>query len=143
MAADVIAIIFKTYLSENSMDHLSANLKKGGIKDLSLFFPQNKRGEKDVEQFFKNRGLGQVADWWTKKRHALLKDELIKAMKECQTNGNTVPDVRRYLLGVDLFLGVNDRPCFFFFARLCLLSRRDRKSNLYPRRNSYSAFGRV
>lgn len=95
MAADVIAIIFRTYLAEQSIDHLAGTLKKGGVKDLLLFFPPNKREDKVLDEFFRKQGLIQVADWWTKKMYAILKEEVIKAIKEHLEQGDSNQDVRR------------------------------------------------
>ena len=93
MAADVIAIVFRTYLTEQSIDHLAGALKKGGIKDLLLFFPQNKREDKALDEFFRKQGLPQVADWWTKKKYAILKEEVTKTIKEHLQHGDSNPDV--------------------------------------------------
>jgi hypothetical protein len=64
------------------MDHLSATLKRGGIKDILAFFPQNKRVTKILEEHFKKSGLPQVADWWSKKQYAVLKDGLVKDLTD-------------------------------------------------------------
>ena len=98
VAADVIAIVFRTYLAEQSIDHLASTLKKGGIKDLLLFFPPNKQEGKALDEFFRKQGLPQVADWWTKKKYAILKEDVIKAIKEHLENGDSNPDVGRYHL---------------------------------------------
>lgn len=104
VAADVIAIVFRTYIAEQSIDHLAGTLKKGGIKDLLLFFPPNKREDKILDEFFRKQGLVQVADWWTKKKYAILKEEVIKAIKEHLEHGGTNPDVGRGVLsGVMIF----------------------------------------
>ena len=99
VAADVIAIVFRTYLAEQTIDHLASTLKKGGIKDLLLFFPPNKREDKVLDEFLRKQGLVQVADWWTKKKYAILKEEVIKAIREHLQNGDSNPDVGRYHLG--------------------------------------------
>lgn len=95
MAADVIAIIFRTFVAEQSIDHLTTTLRKGGIKDLLLFFPPNKREDKVLDEFFRKQGLAQVADWWTKKKYAILKDEVTKAIGENLEHGDSNQDVRR------------------------------------------------
>jgi len=95
VAADVIAIVFRTYLAEQTIDHLASTLKKGGIKDLLLFFPPNKREDKVLDEFLRKQGLVQVADWWTKKKYAILKEEVIKAIREHLENGDSNPDVGR------------------------------------------------
>jgi len=64
------------------MDHLSATLKKGGVKDLLAFFPPNKREPKYLEDHFRKDGLPQVADWWAKKQYAVVKDGIIKDLSE-------------------------------------------------------------
>jgi hypothetical protein len=62
------------------MDHLSATLKRGGVKDMLAFLPVNKRDNKTLEAAFKKAGLIQVADWWTKKQYAVFKDDLVKEL---------------------------------------------------------------
>jgi hypothetical protein len=116
VAADVIAIIFRTYLAEQSIDHLASNLKKGGVKDLLLFFPPNKREDKILDEFFRKQGLIQVADWWTKKKYAILKEEVIKAIKEQLEQGASNQDVRRLFYFRDwlFFLRAHDE--FFFLS---------------------------
>ena len=64
------------------MDHLSASLKKGGVKDLLLFFPTNKRDPKILEEHFKKEGLPQVAEWWIRKQNALIKENITKELSE-------------------------------------------------------------
>ena len=66
------------------MEHLSAALKRGGIKDLLAFFPPNKREGKYLEEHFKKEGLPQVADWWTKKQYGVVKESIIKELSEMQ-----------------------------------------------------------
>lgn len=64
------------------MDHLSATLKRGNIKDLLAFFPVNRREPKFLEEHFKKEGLTQVADWWAKKQYAVVKESIISELKE-------------------------------------------------------------
>ena len=94
VAADVIAIIFRTYIAEQSIDHLAGALKKGGIKDLLLFFPQNKREDNVLDEYFRKQGLAQVADWLTKKKYGILKEAITKAIKEHLEHGGPDKDVR-------------------------------------------------
>ncbi|KAK1232296.1 hypothetical protein PQX77_004547 [Marasmius sp. AFHP31] len=82
VSINVVTLIFRAYLSEQSMEHLSAALKKGGIKDLLLFFPGNKRETRHLEEHFRKEGLPQVADWWTKKQYAIVKDSIVKELRE-------------------------------------------------------------
>jgi hypothetical protein len=141
VAADVIAIVFRTYIAEQSIDHLATILRKAGIKDLLLFFPPNKREDKALDEYFRKQGLAQVADWWTKKKYAILKEEVIKAIRGNLEHGDSNQDVRKVLSwGVPLLLGLT---AGFFPTRLWPLSRQSRKNTLCRRRNSYNAFGRV
>ncbi|KAJ3570360.1 hypothetical protein NP233_g4445 [Leucocoprinus birnbaumii] len=82
VSANALTLIFRAYLADQSMDHLSGTLKRGGVKDLFAFFPPNKRDAKTLEEHFKEAGLSQVAEWWSKKQFAALKDELIKELKD-------------------------------------------------------------
>jgi hypothetical protein len=82
ISVGVITLIFQAYLTDQSMDHLSGTLKRGGIKDLLAFFPPNKREGKFLEEHFKKEGLAQVAEWWTKKQSAAIKDSLVKELTD-------------------------------------------------------------
>ncbi|TFK53614.1 hypothetical protein OE88DRAFT_1264157 [Heliocybe sulcata] len=97
VSASAITNIFRAYLSEQSMEHLSGALKKGGVRDLLAFFPPNKRESKIVDEHFRNEGLAQVADWWTKKQYAVLKDEIVKGIKERLDNEETNEEVISFI----------------------------------------------
>jgi hypothetical protein len=113
----VIAIVFRTYLAEQSIDHLASALKKGGIKDLLLFFPPNKREDKVLDEYLRKQGLPQVADWWTKKKYAILKEEVVKAIRDHLENGDSTPDVGRNYLESDSFLEADH--VFCLLDRVC------------------------
>lgn len=82
VSVSVITLIFRAYLVDQSMDQLAGTLKKGGIKDLLTFFPPNRREGKFLEEHFKKEGLPQVSEWWAKKQYAIVKDEIIKELKD-------------------------------------------------------------
>jgi hypothetical protein len=82
ISVSVITLIFRAYLADQSMDHLSATLKRGGVKDILAFFPPNKRDGKILEGHFKKEGLPQVGEWWVKKQEAVVKDAMIKELRE-------------------------------------------------------------
>ncbi|KAF9038301.1 ARM repeat-containing protein [Hymenopellis radicata] len=82
VSIDVITLIFRAYLVDQSMDHLSATLKRGGVKDLLVFFPPNKREGKFLEEHFKAAGLNQVAEWYAKKQYAVVKEGIVKDLTE-------------------------------------------------------------
>ncbi len=76
------------------MDHLASALKKGGIKDLPTFFPPNRRSDSIIDAHFRGAGLPQVADWWTRKQNAIIKEEVAKAVKEALERDDQPSDVR-------------------------------------------------
>jgi len=82
VSVSVITLIFRAYLIDQSMEHLSASLKRGGIKDLLAFFPPNRRDGKALEEHFKKEGLPQIAEWWSKKQYVVVKGELVKDLTE-------------------------------------------------------------
>ncbi|KAM5531277.1 hypothetical protein V8D89_015078 [Ganoderma adspersum] len=93
LSADSITLIFRAYLSSQSMEHLAGTLKRGGIKDLLLFFPLNKRDDKTLDEHFRKAGLPQIAEWWTKRQFASLKDGIIKQLQEQLANGDGHADI--------------------------------------------------
>ncbi|KZT10652.1 eukaryotic translation initiation factor 5C [Laetiporus sulphureus 93-53] len=82
VSINFITTIFRAFLAEQSMDHLAGALKRGGIKDLLAFFPANKRNDKYVDEHFRKAGLAQVADWWTRRQYAALKEGIIKTIHD-------------------------------------------------------------
>jgi hypothetical protein len=92
---NVLTVILRVYVSETSMDHLAAALKKAGVKDLLIFFPPNRRTSAVLDTHFRGAGLPQVADWWTRKQNALIKEEISKAVKDALDREDPQPsDVR-------------------------------------------------
>ncbi|KAJ1304668.1 hypothetical protein OPQ81_005807 [Rhizoctonia solani] len=85
-ALNIVTSIFRVILAEQSMEHLSSLLKKGGIKDLLLFFPTPKRTADSLLTHFKDAGLPQIAEWYTKKQSSALKSQLITQLKEMCEN---------------------------------------------------------
>ncbi|KAG9125200.1 hypothetical protein FRC07_008598 [Ceratobasidium sp. 392] len=90
VSLNTITAIFRIVLADQSMDHLSGMLKKGGIKDVLLFFPANKRTANDFYTHFRGANLPQVADWYAKKQSSVLKTELVAQLKEmCESEEST------------------------------------------------------
>lgn len=79
-------MIFRAYLADQSIDHLATTLRKGGIKDLVTFFPPSKREDKALEEHFRGAGLPQVAEWWTKRQNAALKETVVSTLKDLLSN---------------------------------------------------------
>ena len=98
IAVNVLTAVLRSYLAETSMDHLAGALKKGGIKDLLIFFPPNRRSDSVLDAHFRGAGLPQVADWWTRKQNALIKEEITKAIKEAFEREDQPSDVCAFSL---------------------------------------------
>ena len=93
----VLTSIFRAYLAEQSVDHLATMLRKGGVKDLLAFFPPNKRDDKALDEHFRKAGLPQVAEWWTKRQYAGLKEAVIAQLREMlehETHADIVTAIR-------------------------------------------------
>ncbi|KAF8482729.1 armadillo-type protein [Russula ochroleuca] len=93
LSVNVLTIILRVYVAEASMDHVAAALKKGGIKDLLIFFPPNRRSDSVLDAHFRGAGLPQVADWWTRKQNAVIKEEIAKAIKDSLEREDQPSDV--------------------------------------------------
>ncbi|KAH9994957.1 ARM repeat-containing protein [Russula compacta] len=93
LAVNVLTVILRSFITETSMDHLAGALKKGGIKDLFTFFPPNRRSDTVLDTHFRSAGLPQVADWWTRKRNALIKEDIAKAVKDALEREDQSSDV--------------------------------------------------
>lgn len=94
VSVSVVTLIFRAYLIDQTMDHLSATLKRGGVKDLLGFFPPNKRDTKSLDEHFKKEGLPQVAEWWAKKQYAVVKESIVKDLQELCEREETPDQVR-------------------------------------------------
>ena len=147
---NVLTSILRAYIAETSMDHLTSTLKKGGIKDLLTFFPPNRRSDPIIDAHFRGAGLPQVADWWTRKQNALIKEDIGKAVKDAFEREGQPSDVRPFLF---LFFRAREPVflLFFFFFSFSVL-RRSRSSLLCavllrsvrsPRRTLSRASGRA
>lgn len=64
------------------MEVFSGYLKRGGIKDIMLFFPPTKHDIKHLESHFKAAGLPQVVDFYVKRQYAIIKEGMTKHLKE-------------------------------------------------------------
>jgi hypothetical protein len=87
-------LIFRAYLTDQTIDHLASTLKRGNIKDLLLFFPPNKRDPKVLDAFFREKNLSTVADWYTKKQYAIAKDAIMNELKDVVERGDDSEAVR-------------------------------------------------
>jgi predicted AAA+ superfamily ATPase len=87
-------MIFRAHLADQSMDHLSSSLKRGGFKDLIDFFPPNKRNITTLDTYFRDKGLPVVAEWYAKKRFAVVKEVVVNGLKDLSEKEEGVEAVR-------------------------------------------------
>jgi hypothetical protein len=104
-----ITTIFRVYLADQTMEHLSATLKRGGIKDLLAFFPVNKRYSKTLDAHFREAGLPQVADWFAKRQYAAAKEVIVRELKE-------LIDAEESSSNVSLTFYIERRICLHIFS---------------------------
>jgi hypothetical protein len=107
VSADALALIFRAYLAEQPIEHLSGTLRRrGGVRDLFAFFPAAKRDSKALDAHFKAAGIPTVAEWWVKKQTAVAKESIIGALKEAGESDSSLEEVS---LPPDRALGRTDR----------------------------------
>lgn len=76
-------VVFRTYLAENSMDSLGSTLRKGGVKDPLLFFPQTRRSQPGlVGTHFRSAGLASVADYFSRRATRETRDSVVQRIRE-------------------------------------------------------------
>ncbi|KAG8936960.1 hypothetical protein FRC02_009097 [Tulasnella sp. 418] len=97
VSLNAVTIIFRTIINDQSMESLASHVKRGGIKDIMLFFPPQRRDVKHLEAHFKGAGLNQVGEWYIKKQYAVVKDEIIKQLKEMGEQEADKDDIISYI----------------------------------------------
>ncbi|KAG8897944.1 hypothetical protein FRB99_007778 [Tulasnella sp. 403] len=97
VALGVITPIFRTILTEQSVDAFAAHMKRSGVKDLLDFFPNTRRDLKHLETYFKNAGLPQVVDWYVKRRYAMIREEVASHLKEMAGGEESTDSIVEYV----------------------------------------------
>lgn len=87
-------LVFKAYLKDQNIQHLGAALKRGGVKDLLILLPANKRNVKTLEEHFKKEGIPEVADWYIKKQSVALKENIRSSLKTMCQSDDPIDEVR-------------------------------------------------
>ena len=136
VSVGVVTLVFRAYLVDQPMDHLAGTLKRGGVKDLLAFFPPNRRDAKTLEDHFKKEGLIPVAEWWAKKQYAVVKEEIVRDLREMGENEDSSDQVSQ-IASLCIVLTPNASSC-----RLLQRSRVGKRLCLSPRLNSCSASGK-
>jgi len=88
-----ITTIFKTFLQEQSIDHLTSMLKKNGLDDKLLeFFPVSKRTDDFLSRHFTTEGLPEVASYHEKRIVVKQKAEFKENLQKLITEQSPLPD---------------------------------------------------
>lgn len=83
VALHFIEAVFRTYLTEQSVDQLGSTLRKGGIKEPLMFFPQTRRSQPGlVSNHFRSVGLTQVADYFQRRALKEARDAVLNRVRE-------------------------------------------------------------
>ena len=77
-----MTLVFKTYLGNESIDHLSAALRKGGVTDLEIFFPPSQQNATALSAHFKGAGLQPVVDFYMKQKSGQAKEDTAHRLRE-------------------------------------------------------------
>lgn len=93
-ALTILTHTFRAYLGDQSMEHLSSSLKRGGVKDLIDFFPPNKRSIAHLDAYFREKGLPVVAEWYARRRFAAVKEVVVNGLKDLSEKEEGVEAVR-------------------------------------------------
>lgn len=94
LALNFITMVFRTYLKDQSMEHLASTLRKGGIRDWLLFFPQTKRSQPDViPNYFRSSevNLPQVAEYYSRRQTKELREQTASDLAEMVEKEETTP----------------------------------------------------
>jgi hypothetical protein len=136
VAANVLVLIFRAYLSEQTIEHLSGTLRRGTVRDLLAFFPPTKRDGKALDAHFRAAGLPAVAEWWLKKQTAVAKEAIVSALKEAGERGDSPEEVCAAV-------SRRDPAGMLSTGRWSPSSRRSRRTSSSPSPSSSSASGRA
>lgn len=93
-ALTILTFIFRAFLGDQSMDHLSSALKRGGVKDLMDFFPPNRRNITNLDAYFKEKGLPVVAEWYARRLFAAVKEVVVNGLRDLSEKEEGVDAVR-------------------------------------------------
>jgi len=96
-ALNVVTVLFRTIMGEQGIDGLASHLKKGGVKDLLLFFPATRRDLSHLETHFKDAGMPQVVDWYVKRKQAAIKEAVTAHLKEMVEQEEQYDAITEYL----------------------------------------------
>jgi len=98
ISPEFAAQMFQTWTKDKEINTITAALKKQQIDSrLMEIFPQNKRSLENFSSFFRERGLGPIADMQTAQLATRAKKEAQKTLAEMIKNEESVPEMTEYV----------------------------------------------
>jgi len=98
VALGFLTSFFKTYLAKQGVDQLGSTIRRSGLKDILLVFPQQTRDRKHLEAHFKKEGLQPVNDWYAKQALGEVREETIanvaRMVGEDETNEQIIEQLK-------------------------------------------------
>ncbi|KEI39317.1 uncharacterized protein L969DRAFT_438828 [Mixia osmundae IAM 14324] len=92
-----ITTYIRTYLTAETIDHLGSSLRRGGVADLILFFPPNKRTMAFAAEHFKKENLDKVWEFYQKQRSAGIREEMAEHLRTMVANEESHEEIATYL----------------------------------------------
>jgi hypothetical protein len=78
-----ITLYLRTYLTQESPEHLASSLRRAGVSELLGFFPAGqKRTSTELANHFNANGLSSVVEFYQRQRSGQLKEETLARLKE-------------------------------------------------------------
>ncbi|BFZ06535.1 hypothetical protein BsWGS_09574 [Bradybaena similaris] len=98
ISLEFAATMFSTWLKEKDINAICAALKKQQIDSrLMEMFPVNKRNQDNFDAFFRERGLGAIADMQTAQIASKAKKEAQRGLADMIKDESSVPDMIEYV----------------------------------------------
>ncbi|KAL1915391.1 uncharacterized protein VTP21DRAFT_6849 [Calcarisporiella thermophila] len=88
----LVTVVFKTFLTDQSIDQLGSALTKGGIEGRLLeFFPPNKRNSEYFTRYFEASDLRPLVDYHNKKQLNERKERFLEQLREMISDEDATP----------------------------------------------------
>jgi hypothetical protein len=98
IALEFAATMFSTWLKEKDINSICTALKKQQIDArLMEMFPTNKRNQENFAAFFREKGLGPIADMQTAQMASKAKKEAQKYLADMINDESSMPDMIEYV----------------------------------------------
>lgn len=80
--------VFRSYLEDQSIEHLSSIIKKGGLEEKLLdFFPPGKRQPEYVARHFEAEGLKPLVEYFNKRQQSAVKEQVKEKLVDTFASG--------------------------------------------------------